>query len=151
MNKLTPIVLLFAATLTAPAIALAMHGGDGKQCMHKGTSHFSEADTNKDGSLDKAEAQAMHEKRFEQMDTNHDGKIDSDEMKSGMYPRSGMGQKGRKGPMGFMNADKDNDGTLDRSEAQQLPRVQQNFDDIDVDKSGTVSHDEVYDFMMMHR
>lgn len=148
MNKLN--TLLLVSALTASPLALADHHGMGGRCeLHSG--YFSEADTNKDGSIDKAEAQAMHEKRFAEMDANHDGKLDKDEMQKYMQPRGGMGRMGKQGRMGFFSADKDNDGTLDRTEAQQLPRVHQNFDAIDVDKSGTVSHDEVYDFMMMHR
>ena len=44
----------------------------------------------------------------------------------------------------FKTADKDNDGSLDREEAKSLPRVAKNFDQIDVDKSNTVTLDEIY-------
>lgn len=142
MNKFTLGSLLIAAGLTIPTITLAMHDGSGEHCMRKGASHFTEADTNKDGSVDKAEAQAMHDKHFKEMDTNHDGKLDKEEMKAcAQHSRHDMGT------MGFMGSDKDNDGTLDRDEAKQLPNVSKNFDAIDVDKSGTLSRDEVHNFM----
>lgn len=142
MNKLTLGCLLIAAGLTIPTITLAMHDGSGEHCMRKGASHLTEADTNKDGSIDKSEAQAMHDKHFDAMDANKDGKLNADESKA--CDRMGRHDMGSRG---FMGADKDNDGTLDRDEAKQLPNVSKNFDAIDVDKSGTVSRDEVHNFM----
>jgi Ca2+-binding EF-hand superfamily protein len=44
----------------------------------------------------------------------------------------------------FKKADKDHDGSLDREEAKALPRVAKNFDQIDTDKSGTVTLAEIY-------
>jgi hypothetical protein len=44
----------------------------------------------------------------------------------------------------FKKADKDSDGTLDREEAKALPRVAKNFDQIDTNKDGKVSLDEIY-------
>lgn len=46
----------------------------------------------------------------------------------------------------FSKADKDSDGTLDRHEAQALPKVSPNFDAIDTDKDSTVSREEVKDY-----
>ena len=146
MNKLN--TLLLASALAFPALALANHDGSGGHCERHGADIFSEADTNKDGSIDKAEAQAMHEKHFNEMDTNHDGKLSADEMKAGKYSHSAMHDKGS---MGFKKADKDNDGTLDREEAKMLPHVSKNFDAIDVDKDGTVDRDEVHNYMKNHK
>ena len=47
----------------------------------------------------------------------------------------------------FKKADKDNDGTLDRTEAKAMPKVGRNFDAIDVDKDGTVSREEIHTYM----
>ena len=105
---------------------------------------FTEADSNKDGSIDKAEAQAMHEKHFNKMDANHDGKLSADEMKAGKYEHGAMHDKGS---MGFKKADKDSNGKLDREEAKSLPHVSKNFDAIDVDKDCTVDRDEVHNYM----
>ncbi len=46
-------------------------------------------------------------------------------------------------------ADKDNDGTLDKTEAKSIPMVAKNFDAIDTDKDGTVSQIEIDTFMVM--
>jgi hypothetical protein len=143
MNKYIP--LLLASVLVFPLPALADHDGKGASCMHPGQK-FTEADTNKDGSVDKAEAQAMHDKHFDKMDANHDGKLSKDEMaackKDGMH-----NSHHEKGSMAFKNADKDNDGTLDKKEAKSLPNVSKHFDEIDTDKDGTVDRDEVHKYM----
>ncbi len=55
-----------------------------------------------------------------------------------------------KGDAMFKKADKDNDGTLDRTEARKMPRVSKNFNAIDTDKDGTVSLDEVHTYMSAH-
>jgi Ca2+-binding EF-hand superfamily protein len=43
----------------------------------------------------------------------------------------------------FKAADKNGDGTLDKTEAAALPNVSKNFDAIDTDKDGTVSLEEI--------
>jgi Ca2+-binding EF-hand superfamily protein len=52
-------------------------------------------------------------------------------------------QQGMKLEERFKQADKDNDGTLDKNEAKAMPRVEKNFDAIDKDKDGTVSLEEI--------
>ena len=52
-----------------------------------------------------------------------------------------------KGDAAFKKADKDNDGTLDRTEAKAVSKVGRNFDAIDVDKDGTVSREEIHTYM----
>lgn len=146
MNKFN--CLLLASALTLPALALANHDADGDHCDRHGKGMFTEADSNKDGSIDKTEAQAMHEKHFNKMDVNHDGKLSEEEVKAG---KRGAMSKHDKGEMAFKKADKDNDGTVDREEAKALPKVSKNFDAIDVDKDGTVDHDEVHTFMKSQR
>ncbi|MGH8750622.1 MAG: EF-hand domain-containing protein [Burkholderiales bacterium] len=51
----------------------------------------------------------------------------------------------------FKQADKDNDGTLDKNEAKSLPHVAKHFDEIDTDKDGTVSRDEIRAFAKAHK
>ena len=46
-------------------------------------------------------------------------------------------------------ADKDNDGTLDKTEAKAIPMVAKHFDAIDVDKDGTVDQAEIDAFKVM--
>jgi Ca2+-binding EF-hand superfamily protein len=51
----------------------------------------------------------------------------------------------------FKKADKDHDGTLDKGEAKDLPYVAKHFDEIETDKEGTVSMDEIRDFAKSHK
>lgn len=51
----------------------------------------------------------------------------------------------------FDKADKDHDGTLDRSEATAMPDVSNNFDRIDTDHDGTVSATEVQHYTADNR
>jgi hypothetical protein len=53
---------------------------------------------------------------------------------------------GAQGAAAFKEADKDNDGTLDRKEAKAMPHVDTNFDAIDTDKDGTVSLAEIHTY-----
>lgn len=143
MNKLN--TLLLVSALTASPLALADHDGMGDHSERHG-GYFSEADTNKDGSIDKTEAQAMHDKHFAEMDKNRDGKISKEEMAS--YRHDHMrGAMHDKGTLGFGKADKNGDGKLTKDEAKSLPNVSRNFDAIDVDKDGTVERDEIHNFM----
>jgi hypothetical protein len=143
MNKLT--TLLLASALAFPLLVLADHNGDGTSCKRPGQ-QFTNADTNKDGSLDKAEAQAMHDKHFDEMDANHDGKLSKKEM-TACKQGGKSGAMHDKGSEGFKKADKDNDGTLDKEEAKSLPNVSKHFEEIDTDKDGTVDRDEVHNYM----
>jgi Ca2+-binding EF-hand superfamily protein len=61
-----------------------------------------------------------------------------------LSPAAIAADSGKKMEQAFKKADKDHDGSLDREEAKALPRVAKNFDQIDADKSGTVTLDEIY-------
>lgn len=50
----------------------------------------------------------------------------------------------------FKAADKDGDGTLDKEEAKAMKHVAEHFDEIDGDKDGTVSLDEIHGYMKSH-
>jgi len=148
MNRFTPYIL--ATALAFPPLAFANHDGSGEHCnMHK-HKLFEEADKDKDGTLDREEAKAMHDKHFDEMDTDHDGTLSKEEMAACKHDDK-HNAKHDKGSKGFMKADKDNDGTLDREEAKTLPRVSKNFDAIDTDHDGTLSRDEVHEFMKSNK
>ena len=72
-------------------------------------------------------------------------------MPSASFAERQQGGMHDKGATAFKNADKDNDGTLDKEEAKAMPNVAKNFDAIDTDKDGTVSLDEIHSFMKAHR
>jgi Ca2+-binding EF-hand superfamily protein len=56
-----------------------------------------------------------------------------------------------KGTEDFVRADKNNDGTLSKKEAKKIPHISKHFDEIDIDKDGTVDRDEVHNFMKIQK
>ena len=111
---------------------------------------FKKADKNGDGMLDKEEAKATPRiaKNFDNIDADNSGTVSLAEI------HASMKEKGKemheRGAEGFKAADKNGDGVLDREEAKATPRVAKNFDDIDADKSGTVTGKEIKDYMKAH-
>lgn len=153
MNKL--LATLFTAALgfglTLPVYA--NHDGMGEHCQMHSKKTFEEADTNKDGTLDKEEAKSACSRNFDKMDTDKDGTVSKEELNAcgrHMHDKKSevMHEKRSKE---FTAADADNDGTLTREEAKKLPRVAKNFDAIDTDKDGTLDRDEVHHFMHEHK
>ena len=96
------------------------------------------ADTNKDGLISRAEAEAglpKVAKHFDQLDTNKDGQISADEFKAGHHKAKHM--RGAK-------ADADKDGFITRAEADaRAPRLAKHFDEIDTNKDGKLSREEM--------
>ena len=75
----TATTLILASLLALSPAAYAEHdGGEGHACHRP--DKMKKADANQDGSIDKAEAQAMHDKHFEEMDADKDGKLSKDEV-----------------------------------------------------------------------
>ncbi|MFM2435616.1 MAG: hypothetical protein RL063_1597 [Pseudomonadota bacterium] len=159
LNALAITALGAGLTLTLSLPAYANHDGMGEHCKMHSKKTFEEADTDKDGTLDKAEAKAMCDKNFEKMDTDKDGTVSKDEMNACGEDMGGnhhqhnkksdaMHEKRSKE---FSAADTDADGTLSKEEAKKLPKVSKNFDAIDTDKDGTVDREEVHQFMHVHK
>lgn len=96
------------------------------------------ADTNKDGLISRAEAEAALPKvakHFDQLDTNKDGQISADEFKAGHHKAKHM--RGAK-------VDVDKDGFITRAEADaNAPRLARHFDEIDTNKDGKISREEM--------
>lgn len=118
---------------------------------------FKKADKDKDGTLDRKEAKKVPglTKKFDKLDGDKDGTLTLDELNGvaksakaeSTKAASADGKVTRaQGESNFRKHDSDKDGTLDRNEAKGLPRVAKYFDEIDVDKTGTVSLKEIYDF-----
>lgn len=150
--------------------------GDGKVSREEAASHpglaarFDELDANKDGFLTFEEIRAQHAKqrgerwkaldtdgnglvsraeaathprlaeRFDQLDTNKDGNLSPEEIRAGRGPGRGPGFGGGD-PMARL--DVNGDGLVDRSEAAGHPRLEQYFDEIDANKDGTLSREEL--------
>jgi Ca2+-binding EF-hand superfamily protein len=123
--------LLFAGTLVA-------HEGEHRQ-------HWSldEVDTDKDGFITLAEAQAnapQIAERFQAIDRDKDGQVSRDELKAShrttFEKRIDLREK-------FKEADADGDSRLTRDEAAKLPFIGEHFADLDKDGDGYVTKEEI--------
>lgn len=144
----------FAQTPPAPAPQGGMPpgshhhmGGPGEH----GMGWMKSVDTDKDGSISKAEFDAL----FNKIDTNHDGKLDKAELSA--YRKSMWEQ--RRAEMKadfeakFKAADKNNDGALTRDEFKAaFPRMANRFDKLDANHDGKVTMPEIQaDMERMHK
>lgn len=155
----------FLAVISCFALSATAAFADGEKCdspMHKQSSAsrqgtmFSNADTNGDGSISKAEFDDYHAKRsaehFNAMDANKDDKLTPDEMQSvqkNMKKRNdGTAHLDRR----FNAADANHDGGLDKEEANAMPMLKSNFGKVDTNKDGKVTRQEYLDAMpLLHR
>lgn len=140
------IALAGAAALLTPYLAVSAEERGARM-----EGHFKMADTDNDGSLTRDEAKAMPRvaKNFDAIDADKSGSVTLAEIRASMKERAR--EMHDRGEERFKAADKNADGALDREEAEAMPRVAQNFDAIDADKSGTVSGKEIHEYMKAHR
>lgn len=115
-----------------------------------GTAHsagLTSADTNQDGRISRAEANASQEKTFKHMDTNGDGQLDAHEFDAGQSGLSADAdaeeRSRRKRVIGgwFKNMDTDGSGTISRSEYRKA--LTPYFDRLDSNGDGYLSVDEL--------
>ncbi|HBO79975.1 MAG TPA: Ca2+ sensor, partial [Cupriavidus sp.] len=130
---------------------MPMHrmGGPGE---HRGGDWLMKlADTDKDGTISKAEFDAL----FNKIDTNHDGKLDKSELAAfhkAMWEQRRAEMKADFEAK-FKAADKNNDGALTRDEFKAaFPRMANRFDRIDANHDGKVTMAEMEASMQkMHK
>jgi Ca2+-binding EF-hand superfamily protein len=149
MNKIVTSLLTAALGLALTLPAFAEHGEMGVHCKMHGKKTFTEADTNKDGLLNKDEAMAACSRHFDKMDTNKDGSISKAELDAcGSHKHGDKSAAMHKKQENELNAaDIDKSGTLSKEEAQKLSPVAQYFDAIDTNKDGSLDGDEIAYFM----
>lgn len=159
--SVSAIALALGVGLTVAMPAQANHHTKMDKLFHK-------ADKDQDGTLDRKEAKKIPglSKKFNKLDGDKDGTLTLDEingtakaaakasekptMSAKSQPAAVVANNGKvtreQGEANFRKHDRDHDGTLDRNEANGLPRVAKYFDEIDADNTGTVSLKEIYDF-----
>jgi len=136
--------LVAGAFVTAPAIAEDNAYGRSEQGFYR-------LDTGHDGNIDKTEAQAWPwlQQNFDRFDHDRDGKLGKDEFAEAVnaartaggdaFPGAGAT---RDPSRAFDNLDKNHDGSIDPTEAQAWPRLQQNFSQYDTNHDGKLGKDE---------
>jgi Ca2+-binding EF-hand superfamily protein len=120
---------IVAITLTATSVALA-YGGP--------RAYVGQADTNKDGSVSKAEAAQFTEARFAEADSNNDGTIsqtEADALKQ--KHRAGFEQKAQER---FASKDANKDGKLQQTEIPRMPEGM--FKKLDANGDGGITPEE---------
>ncbi len=142
--KLDRITLSIAAVLAGVSgLALSAPQEAGQPARAAAQGPMVQADANRDGFIDRAEA-AGHPRllqRLDQLDTDKDGRISAAEMRAGH-----MGMGGRHGKQGGMmgqgrgmpSLDADGDGRISPAEAGARPPFAARFDQLDVNKDGYI-------------
>lgn len=97
---------------------------------------FSEADTNHDGKVTRAELDAVRAKHFAAMDTNHDNVIDAQEASAWQAKHRATIAGDR-----FKQLDKNGDGALSADEVP--PGLQQRFGRVDANGDGRITAEEM--------
>jgi hypothetical protein len=130
---------------TSPATPPAAQPGPG--------GHFAAMDTNGDGAISKAEAEAGSPrlaKRFAEIDANGDGLITREEMQAARARHHQEMQA--RGEERFKSTDTNGDGKIDLAEAQKgMPRAAEHFKEIDTNGDGSLTHEELRAYMQAHR
>ena len=143
--KIHQLVLLTSLAFTSFAYA-NHHESHNKRDgdMHDGGMHpmFNQFDKDKDGKISQAEHKEGSDKLFLEIDTNKDGFISKDEMQARyktMHENYQSAMQER-----WKLADKDGDGLLSKAEAESgdMPRLVRDFEKLDKNKDGKLSHEE---------
>jgi len=141
-TTLSTCILGLAAVLSGSAMAGDKPHGDGPPNLMR-------ADTDGDGRVSKAEATAAGANKsgewFDKLDLNKDGYVTSEELKQARETRHEMrGEMRGKMEEHFKEADANGDGQLSLDEAQaKMPRLAERFNDLDTDKNGLLSKEEL--------
>lgn len=156
MNRTTTLISLLALISGAALAADAPPCGAGApgHFAERFNERFDKADTDHDGKLTLAEAQAgmpRLAKLFDQIDVKKQGYLTRDDIRTFMISHRPHAPRGDRGaPFNerfnehFDKADADHDGKLTLAEALAgMPRLAKDFDAIDVKKQGYLTRDDL--------
>jgi len=128
--RVLPLLLVALAPAALAQITLPEPTPAQKQALQQ---RWAKADTNQDGYIDRAEADALNPiaKNFDAFDADRDGRLSQAEMRGSVLDK-------------VRAADANQDGYIDRAEADaSLPRVARAFDRLDLNADGKLSVEEV--------
>jgi Ca2+-binding EF-hand superfamily protein len=129
MNKRTISILTTSVALSITALAFAQ----------KGPKFFAEADSNGDGKVTQAEAQALGETRFAATDTDNDGYLTQEEIRESF--KAHRGDRAAHAQEKFAKKDKNSDGKLTADEVPRMPA--EVFKKIDANGDGGLTPTEL--------
>lgn len=139
-NRFPTRTLLAAALLTAlaiPTIVAAGHGPGGHDGDHRGHGGMlAQMDTNRDGQVSRAEADAFHAARLAEMDANADGTIAFEEMQAFHAAQRELRARAR-----FAHLDANGDGNVSVEEMAAMG--DERFARMDRNGDGVISADEM--------
>jgi Ca2+-binding EF-hand superfamily protein len=118
---------IFAVAALAAGLGCAWMGSAPAAAATRGV--LQSLDTDRDGTVDLAEAKAAASKLFGKLDRDHDGTLDRRELRGRMVSKE------------FAAADGDHDGTIDKNEY--LAAVARAFKNADRDNDGTLDANEL--------
>jgi Ca2+-binding EF-hand superfamily protein len=161
MKKTTKYFVAVSGFILSAGLAYA----DGAKCdspMHNQSSvsqqgiMFKTVDTNGNGSISKSEFNAFYAKHnakhFKEMDANKDGKITPGEMQGEHRQEMGHNDGTTHLDQRFKAADANDDGGLNKKEANAMPMLNAYFEQVDANKDGKVTRQEYLDAMpLLHR
>ncbi|MCZ7565647.1 MAG: EF-hand domain-containing protein [Burkholderiales bacterium] len=142
--------VLSLALLAASAIASAQSAS-----VDRGTARLRSADTDGNGRISRAEAQARLPKLvpdFDAIDADRDGSLSPAELRARSSARSRRGGGADGFAAHFERADTDGNGMLSRAEiGRSLPRLRAKFDAIDADRNAELTRAELRAYFDRHR
>jgi hypothetical protein len=144
------------ALVLASSLALAQDKDGDREARRaewqaKAEARFVEADKDRNGYIDRVEAQFLGERmvtHFDRIDADSDGRLSREELAQARQKARRGGQKMR-GHMAyqrglFVGMDDDGDGAITRAElGEKMPRWSENFASIDANSDGKLSKEEL--------
>jgi Ca2+-binding EF-hand superfamily protein len=135
---------LIAALILLPAIGFTADNTAGARGP-RSAGQFSKADINGDGKLSRAEIEKAIPQllgEFDRIDSNHDGQLSRGELSA--WRKAHKPGRQAQAAERFRHADTDGDGAISRAEAERhAPRLAKKFDQIDSNKDGKLTQDEL--------
>ncbi len=135
---------LIATLILVPAIGFAADNAAGAKSP-RAAGGVKKADTDGNGTLSRAEVgKAMPHLagKFNSIDANKDGQLSRSELNA--WKKAHRGERRAKAVERFRHADADGDGAISRAEAvKHAPRLAKKFDQIDANKDGKLTQDEL--------
>lgn len=144
MNK----AMWMAGLMLMLMCGMALAEPDAHQHADTFAENFKRVDTDHDGRLSMAEAEKNAPGlalRFALIDANHDGFLSEQEIRD--FVQAFVQQQRRKSAQRFKDADKDHNGALSREEARALPGLSAHFDEMDANRDGQLTLQEIGDYV----